>query len=177
VSHWNGEGRWPRWTDTVHGGRMAGARSWLKFQTQWWENWGRARFVALCTLIPFPPWSVQAWRYKLEFPACLQNDVGSYVQYSDSWPICIWRHVYSFDWLTPKIPGPFLPISTSKMLKFSKKFLKNLKNLKMLKSQPHKDYDLSDSLKKSCQKILKILTMVACRSSCNPLWVLWNFRG
>jgi hypothetical protein len=47
----------------------------------------------------------------------------------------------------------------------------------MLKFQPHKDYDLSDLLKKSCQKILKILTMVACLSSCNPLWVLWNFRG
>jgi hypothetical protein len=30
--------------------------------------------------------------------------------------------------LTPKIPGPFLPISTSKMLKFSKKSPKKLKN-------------------------------------------------
>jgi hypothetical protein len=40
----------------------------------------------------------------------------------------------------------------------------------MLKFQSHKDYDLSDSLKKSCQKILKILTVVACQSSCNPLW-------
>jgi hypothetical protein len=39
----------------------------------------------------------------------------------------------------------------------------------MLKLQPHKDYDLSNSLKKSCQKILKILTVVAYRSSCNPL--------
>jgi hypothetical protein len=47
----------------------------------------------------------------------------------------------------------------------------------MLKFQPYKDYDLSDSLKKSCHKILKILTVVACQSSCNPLWVLWNFRG
>jgi hypothetical protein len=47
----------------------------------------------------------------------------------------------------------------------------------MLKFQPHKDYDLSNLLKKSCQKILKILTVVACLSSCNPLWVLWNFRG
>jgi hypothetical protein len=46
----------------------------------------------------------------------------------------------------------------------------------MLKFQPHKDYDLSDLLKESCQKILKILTVVACLSSCNPLWVLWNFR-
>jgi hypothetical protein len=79
--------------------------------------------------------------------------------------------------LTPKIPGPFLPISTSKMLKFSKKSQKKFKKIKMLKFQPHKDYDLSDLLKKSCQKILKILTMVACLSSCNPLWVLWNFRG
>jgi hypothetical protein len=79
--------------------------------------------------------------------------------------------------LTPKIPGPFLPISTSKMLKFSRKSQKKFKKLKMLKFQPHKDYDLSDSLKKSCQKILKILTVVACLSSCNPLWVLWNFRG
>jgi hypothetical protein len=47
----------------------------------------------------------------------------------------------------------------------------------MLKFQFHKDYDLSDLLKKSCQKILKILNVVACLSSCNPLWVLWNFRG
>jgi hypothetical protein len=47
----------------------------------------------------------------------------------------------------------------------------------MLKFQPHKDYDLLDSLKKSCQKIFKILTVVACLSSCNPLSVLWNFRG
>jgi hypothetical protein len=47
----------------------------------------------------------------------------------------------------------------------------------MLKFQPHKDYDLLDSLKKYGQKILKILTVVACLSSCNPLWVLWNFRG
>jgi hypothetical protein len=47
----------------------------------------------------------------------------------------------------------------------------------MLKFQPYKDYDLSNSLKKSCQKIFKILTVVACRSSYNPLWVLWNFRG
>jgi hypothetical protein len=29
--------------------------------------------------------------------------------------------------LTPKIPGPFLPISTSKMLKFSKKSSKKFK--------------------------------------------------
>jgi hypothetical protein len=49
--------------------------------------------------------------------------------------------------LTPKIPGPFLPISTSKMLKFSKKSPKNIKNKKMLKFQPHKDYDLLDLLK------------------------------
>jgi hypothetical protein len=46
----------------------------------------------------------------------------------------------------------------------------------MLKFHPHKDYDLSNLLKKSCQKLLKILTLVACLSSCNPLWVLWNFR-
>jgi hypothetical protein len=52
--------------------------------------------------------------------------------------------------LTPKIPGPFLPISTSKMLKFSKISPKKFKKLKMLKFQPHKDYDLSDLLKKSC---------------------------
>jgi hypothetical protein len=55
--------------------------------------------------------------------------------------------------LTPQIPGPCLPISTSKMLKFSKKSQKNLKNLKMLKFHHHKDYDLSNLLKKSCQKI------------------------
>jgi hypothetical protein len=67
--------------------------------------------------------------------------------------------------LTPKIPGLFMPISTSKMLKLSKKSQKKLKKLKMLKFQPHKDYDLLDSLKKSCQKILKILTVVACLSS------------
>jgi hypothetical protein len=79
--------------------------------------------------------------------------------------------------LTPKIPGLFLPIATSKMLKFSKKSQKFFFKKKMLKFQPHKDYDLSDLLKKSCQKILKILTVVACLSSCNPLWVLWNFRG
>jgi hypothetical protein len=47
----------------------------------------------------------------------------------------------------------------------------------MLKIQTHKYYDLLDLLKKSCQKILKILTVVACLSSYNPLWVLWNFRG
>jgi hypothetical protein len=91
----------------------------------------------------------------------------------DIWPKA---DLFNFN-LTPKIPGPFLPISTSKMLKFSKKSQKKLKIKKMLKFQPHKDYDLLDSLNKSCQKILKILTVVACRSSCNPLWVLWNFRG
>jgi hypothetical protein len=32
--------------------------------------------------------------------------------------------------LTPKIPGPFLPISTSKMLKFSKKCQNKIKNKK-----------------------------------------------
>jgi hypothetical protein len=64
--------------------------------------------------------------------------------------------------LTPKIPGPFLPISTSKMLKISKKSLFFIFYFKMLKFQPHKDFDLSDLLKKDCQKILKILTVVAC---------------
>jgi hypothetical protein len=39
----------------------------------------------------------------------------------------------------------------------------------MLKFKPHKDYDLLD--------LLKILTVVACLSFCNPLWILWNFRG
>jgi hypothetical protein len=79
--------------------------------------------------------------------------------------------------INPKIPGPFLPISTSKMLIISKKSPKKLILKKMLKFQPQKDYDLLDLLKKSCQKILKILTVVVCLSSCNPLWVLWNFRG
>jgi hypothetical protein len=32
--------------------------------------------------------------------------------------------------LTPKIPGPFLPISTSKMLKFSKKSQKKIPKIK-----------------------------------------------
>jgi hypothetical protein len=47
----------------------------------------------------------------------------------------------------------------------------------MLKSQFQKDYDLSNLLKKSCQKILKILTLVACLSICNLPWVLWSFKG
>jgi hypothetical protein len=68
--------------------------------------------------------------------------------------------------LTPKILGLFLPISTSKNAEIFEKIMIMIK-----------DYDLSDLLKKSCQKILKILSVVACLSSCNPLWVLWNFRG
>jgi hypothetical protein len=50
----------------------------------------------------------------------------------------------SLPFLTPKIPGPFPPISTSKMLKFSKKSPNFYFKKKMLKFQPHKDYDLSD---------------------------------
>jgi hypothetical protein len=48
--------------------------------------------------------------------------------------------------LTPKILGPFMPITTSKMLIISKKSQKNKNNNKMLKFQPHKDYDLSSLL-------------------------------
>jgi hypothetical protein len=49
--------------------------------------------------------------------------------------------------LIPKIPCPFLPISTSKMLIISKKSPKLKKIKKMLKFQLHKDYDLSGLLK------------------------------
>jgi hypothetical protein len=38
----------------------------------------------------------------------------------------------------------------------------------MLKFQPHKDYDLSGLLERSCQKILKILNVVACLKFLQP---------
>jgi hypothetical protein len=63
-----------------------------------------------------------------------------------------WSYPKITSLLTPKIPGPFSPIFTSKMLKFSKKSQKKFKNLKMLKFQSHKDYDLLDLLKNLVKK-------------------------
>jgi hypothetical protein len=46
---------------------------------------------------------------------------------------CNWIEFFVLDGvLTPKIPSPFLPISTSKMLKFSKKSQKKKFNFKIL---------------------------------------------
>jgi hypothetical protein len=62
-----------------------------------------------------------------ELHLSLQDFFCSYLIFGNKWSLLQMRNNF-FCSLTPKIPGPFLPISTSKMLKFLKKSQKKLKN-------------------------------------------------
>jgi hypothetical protein len=71
--------------------------------------------------------------------------------------------------LTPKIPSLFLPISTSKMLVYSKKSPKNLFFYKNVETfNPRKIMIYQFYYKNLVKKLLKILTVVACPKYLQP---------